>query len=347
MFRNVLVAVIMVAAIAGAVGPLGLLSVVAQENGPSATRSISPTSVAPGGEVTVTITVANYGSFGGVHETLPDGFTYLSSSGIDNALVDATGNPAKFTLFEVGDASFTYTVTASSEAGPHSFSGILKDSDQMEHMVGGASMVTVVVPATPTPTPDPNAPSAVRSISPMSVAPGGEVMVTITVANYGGFGRVTETLPDGFGYVSSSGIDNEQVNVVGDQAKFTLQADDSFTYTVTAASTEGSYRFSGELRDSDRMNYTVGGASAVMVQSAAPPPPPPPAPTPAHSSYRPGRDGDLQHGYAQGWGHADRHPERPRRRRCGDDLAVVQVRHHGRDLRQHRHRHVGELHPGG
>ena len=135
MFRNVLVAVLMVAAIAGAVGPLGLLPVVAQENVPSATRSISPTSVAPGEEVTVTITVANYGGFGAVNETLPGGFTYVSSS-LDDAQVRVTGNQAKVPCLQ-GNASFTYTVTASSEAGPHTFSGSLRDSDR-KHMMSEA-----------------------------------------------------------------------------------------------------------------------------------------------------------------------------------------------------------------
>ena len=38
----------------------------------------------------------------------------------------------------------------------------------------------------------------------MTVAPGEQVVVTITAANYGGFGSVKETLPPGFGYVSST-----------------------------------------------------------------------------------------------------------------------------------------------
>ena len=38
----------------------------------------------------------------------------------------------------------------------------------------------------------------------MSVAPGGQVVVTITAAGYGSLGEVTETLPAEFSYVSSS-----------------------------------------------------------------------------------------------------------------------------------------------
>ena len=47
--------------------------------GPNANRSLSADSVHAGGEVTVTIVADGYGSFGEVVETLPAGFTYLSS----------------------------------------------------------------------------------------------------------------------------------------------------------------------------------------------------------------------------------------------------------------------------
>ena len=91
-------------------------------------------------------------------------------------------------------------------------------------------------------------PSAKRSFSSPSVGAGGEVTVTIAVSNYGGFGRITETLPDGFVYVSSS-LDDSQVDATGVDAtgrqvvKFTLQAETSFTYTVTAPSMAGTYDF--------------------------------------------------------------------------------------------------------
>ena len=42
----------------------------------------------------------------------------------------------------------------------------------------------------------------------------GQVMVTIAASGYGGFGAVTETLPAGFSYVSSS-IDADQVIAEG------------------------------------------------------------------------------------------------------------------------------------
>ena len=108
--------------------------------GASANRSFSATTVEPGETLTVTIAAANYSDFGAVTETLPAGFTYVSSS-LPDAQVAITGQEVKFTLF--GDTSFTYTVTASDVDGPHTFSGTLTDSDGTAHTVGGDTTVTV------------------------------------------------------------------------------------------------------------------------------------------------------------------------------------------------------------
>ena len=67
MIRKVLV---LMAVVAASVGLLVSNLVVAQAT-PSASRSFSGASVAPGGEVVVTITAAGHGSFGDVKETLP------------------------------------------------------------------------------------------------------------------------------------------------------------------------------------------------------------------------------------------------------------------------------------
>lgn len=241
---------------------IGVLPASAQQN-PSATRSFSSTSVAPGADVTVTIAVANYGGFGRVAETLPAGFTYKSTSGLDESQVDTSrGQEVRFTL--QGERSFSYVVTASSTAGSHTFSGELRDSDRVNHNVTGATRVTVRAPVV-------QRASATRSFSSTSVNTGADVTVTIRASNYGGFGRVTETLPDGFTYKSSS-LEDSQVDASGGQiVKFTLQSDSSFTYVVTASDMAGSYTFSGELRDSDRNNHDVTGATRVTVK--APPGP--------------------------------------------------------------------------
>ena len=115
----------------GLVGVLGL-SLVAAQQAASASRSISPASVDAGGEVVVTITATGYGSLGAVTETLPAGFTYESSSLTDaGEVTEIDPRTVRFTL-QGADKSFTYTVTASSTAGPHTFSGMLRDSDRVD-----------------------------------------------------------------------------------------------------------------------------------------------------------------------------------------------------------------------
>ena len=259
MNKRILTAMIAVA-MAGVVLVVGIASVAAQQNGPSAIRSFDKASnVAPGGRVTVTIQVSNYGGIGRVTETLPAGFAYVDSTH-DSVGVSVNGREVRFTL--QGDSSVAYTVTASRTAGSHSFSGMLRDSDRANHTVGGATGVTVTASA---------GPSATRSFDKaLNVAPGGRVTVTIQVSNYGGIGRVTETLPAGFAYLSST-HDSAGVSVNGREVRFTLQGDSSVAYTVTASKTAGSHSFSGMLRDSDRANHTVGGATGVTVTAPAGP----------------------------------------------------------------------------
>ena len=263
MILRIALAAIMVVSIMGVVALTGILPTSAQST-PSATRSFNPATVAPGGTVTVTIQAANYGLAGGVTETLPTGFAYVSSPLADSQVTELSGNQVRFTL--QGEASFTYTVTASGTAGSHTFSGTLRDIERDDYTVGGASSVTVEAPSTPTP-------SATRSFNPATVAPGGTVTVTIQAANYGLAGGVTETLPTGFAYVSSPLADSQVTELSGNQVRFTLQGEASFTYTVTASGTAGSHTFSGTLRDIERDDYTVGGASSVTVEAPSTPTP--------------------------------------------------------------------------
>ena len=110
---------------------------------------------------------------------------------------------------------------------------------------------------------------AIRSFSPPSVAPAGEVVVMITASGYGRFGAVTETLPPGFSYVSSS-LEDSGVTDVGREVRFILFGQTAFTYTVTAPSAEGTYSFSGVLRNSDREDVPVGGALTIAVAAGDP-----------------------------------------------------------------------------
>ena len=184
------------------------------------------------------------------------------ASSLSASQVNESGQNVRFTL--QGDDSFTYTVTASSTPGSYDFSGTLRDFDKTDHTVGGATRVTV------------EGPSATRSFSSTSVARGGMVVVSIRATNYGQAGGVTETLPTGFSYVSSSLRASQVTELSGNQVRFTLQEDASFTYTVTASSTPNSYTFSGTLRDFDRIDHTVGCPCVVTVRVAAPEPEPDP-----------------------------------------------------------------------
>ena len=110
--------------------------------------------------------------------------------------------------------------------------------------------------------------SAVRSFAPSPVTPGGQLEVTIAVTGHGGFGRVVETLPSGFSYVSSTLNDDQVDDQNLPEVKFTLfGGTGSFTYTVTAPNTEQSYRFSGTLTDSHRNEVQVGGALSIAVSA--------------------------------------------------------------------------------
>ena len=264
MFRTAM-AVMLAVAIVGVGVWLGALPAVAQQT-PSATRSFDKTTVEPGGSVTVTITAGNYGGAGAVTEELPVGFSYVSSSLGSEQVTETGAQTVRFTL--QGDTSFRYTVTASSVERTHTFSGTLRDSDRNDHNVGCPCVVTVQAAAQP---PE-DEPSATRSFDKTTVEPGGSVTVTITAGNYGGAGAVTEELPVGFSYVSSS-LGSEQVTETGAQTvRFTLQGDTSFRYTVTASSVERTHTFSGTLRDSDRNDHNVGCPCVVTVQAAAQPP---------------------------------------------------------------------------
>ncbi len=272
MFRKHL-ALMTAIVVVGLVGLLGFASVAAQST-PSATRSFDTTSVAPGGQVVVTVAVSGYGAAGALIETLPDGFSFVSSTHSDAV---ASGQEVSFTLF--GETSVTYTVTASQTAGDHSFSGEVKGvgDPPTTASVGGATDVTVEAGSTPAGTPTPTAtptaapagsPSGSRSFSPSSVAAGGQVDVTVSVSGYGSAGALIETLPAGFSFVSSSTHSGAVAS--GQEVSFTLLGDSSVTYTVTASQTAGRHAFSGEVRGigTPPPTATVGGATNVTVTAA-------------------------------------------------------------------------------
>ena len=117
---------------------------------------------------------------------------------------------------------------------------------------------------TPSSTLEASSHSAARSFSQPWALPGGRLVVTITATNYGGFGQVEETLPQGFGYAGSS-LSEGSVTVDGQTVSFVLLGDGSFTYAVDVPDDEGAYAFSGVLKDANRDEMVIGGASQVLV----------------------------------------------------------------------------------
>ena len=107
--------------------------------------------------------------------------------------------------------------------------------------------------------------SATRTL-PDSVAPGETFEVRIVVTDYGTAGQVIETLPDGFSYVNSS-LSPVQVTQENQTVKFTLMGETSFTYNVTAPSVEGTFTFSGILKDFQKNEYEVEGDTEIAVKS--------------------------------------------------------------------------------
>jgi len=78
-----------------------------------------------------------------------------------------------------------------------------------------------------------------------------------------GTGAVTETLCDGWTYVESSIPLFDQT---GNDLKFVLAGDTTFTYTIKAPDTAGaSCDIAGIFRDIDNVNHAIGGESRVCV----------------------------------------------------------------------------------
>jgi len=105
----------------------------------SITRSM-PSFVDLGDTFVVTLTPSDYGTFGEINETLPAGFTYVTSS-LPSYQVSEWSNGVTFTIF--GDTTFTYTVTAPNIIAQYIFSGVLKDEDKNIYTVGGDCTITV------------------------------------------------------------------------------------------------------------------------------------------------------------------------------------------------------------
>ena len=267
MFRGLVLAVA-AAAIVGliAVGLAGGQQSAEAQATASATRSFSPSEVEPDGTLTVRIRVDNYGGIGQLMETFPADFIFESSP-------EATRSGQTLTFNLVGDTSVSYTLTAPTTSGEQSgFSGTLEPAEGDGVTVTGPSSVTVLSP------PAQQTASATRSFSPSEVEPDDQLVVTISVADYGGIGQLTETFHSDFTFVRSS----PEATLSGQTLTFNLVGDMSVSYTLTAPTTPGRRSgFMGNLEPAEGDGVRVGGPSRVTVRVDAPEPVQPPQPPPA------------------------------------------------------------------
>ena len=220
--------------------------------GPEAERTFLAVSADSGGSLSVSVSASGYGAAASIMETLPGGFSYVSSS-LSEASVMVNGQVVTFTL--IGDDSFTYTVTASSDAGDYTFAGTIRSFDRIAADVTGDETIAVNPPVPA---------SASRSFPAPFVEPGSEVVVTIGAVGYGPSALIEENIPESFAYVSSD-IPGGAVEVSGQAVSFILLGEDSLTYTVTAPAETGSYTFSGTLKDINKTEVDIGGDSDLLV----------------------------------------------------------------------------------
>ena len=209
---------------------MGVFSV-ALANTHSATRSLSADSVAPGAEITVTISLSEYGRGGSVSETLPNGFTLISDSvQVAGSAFDNSDSERVNVIFaRAGVTSLVYKVTAPAEAGgPHEFTGNFVNANSESVAIGGMSMVTVAADAT-----GGNGESG-TGITLSSQEPGAAVQITIEDStataitpnqdirvDLAGF-SVPSTIAESAVDISSDGYNGNPSNVVVSGKKVTM-----------------------------------------------------------------------------------------------------------------------------
>ena len=166
---------------------MGVYTVAQAQTAP--TRSFSSNTVEAGGTLDVTIAIAGFN--GQVVETLPDGFTYVSSSFVPAAngrVSDAIEPELIFTVFAA--SSITYTVMAPDPlpAGAQTFSGVVRPIGESEVTIGGENSVNDPEPAeTPTPTAQPTPPQS-ASLTTDKASSATRLTITGSGAQLGGVG---------------------------------------------------------------------------------------------------------------------------------------------------------------
>jgi len=133
-----------------------------------------PTAVSETEIFTATISASGYGASAQVNETLPSGFTYITSSLDVSNVTSLGGNVVRFDL--TGETSFTYTVKASGTPGIYDFSGTITDESGDVADIGGDTSITVGAA--------PNAEINDWTL-PSKGTPGTPISATVTIENTG------------------------------------------------------------------------------------------------------------------------------------------------------------------
>ena len=227
--------------------------------------SVSSSSPAAGESFTLSVTVRNRGDKESSFTTLR---YYRSTDATITTSDTSMGSDQVGSLDPSGSSPESIGLTAPSTPGTYYYGACVDaDSDETDATNNCSTAVTVTVGGTPATW------GAIRSFSPSYVEPEGQLVVTIEANNYGPFGGVTEVLPPGFDYVTSS-LDSSAITFVEflqhQEVTFILLGVTSFTYTVVAPSTTGTYSFSGVLTNSERGEVPVGGALTIAVTAGDP-----------------------------------------------------------------------------
>lgn len=121
------------------ISSLLITSVVAK---PSAIRDIPSQCIEPDNQITVTISVSDYGAIGEVKETFYEGWIYIETS-LKPSQVTVDDNTVNFYLF--GESSFTYNVRVQNSPDECcTISGTIKDQQFNSFPVTGQSEISVL-----------------------------------------------------------------------------------------------------------------------------------------------------------------------------------------------------------
>ena len=165
------VALALLAALLATLYAMGVFSVAQAQTSP--TRSFSSDTVAAGGSLDVTITLAGFN--GQVVETLPAGFTYESSTFVGNGRETGVLMSRRLFSRSSGQRCVTYTVTAPDPLpeGAQTFSGVVRPIGAAEVSIGGASSVNDPEPV------EPEMP-VMAEVALSSKTPGAAVQITLS-----------------------------------------------------------------------------------------------------------------------------------------------------------------------